>query len=734
MSQLTPKLDLHGRLKKHAFEHALITTYNFGARFFEDYALENFKSLQDNGNVSLLLDEGEYQDLLKAAAENSESFPRLANIRYLLHPVRVPGVFHPKVFLLASRRRGLLFVGSANFTQDGLGSNAELVTAFDYEEEKNGAALPLLQSAFRFFESLAEHWPSVQLHSNLNTMLAEVPWLSKTAPGSGDGELPVLLSNLETPLWDQLVSRLPSPASQLSVLSRFYDSQPAMANHVLQTTKVKRLSLYTQNGITTLTKAWLEDPAFTAGDLDVRLCRYTDGDHFQQLHGKAYAFTCGKEVMLAMGSANFTDSALRRIAANGNLEVLLCYPPVPARQFSSKAWFDPDDSGVVLREAAQLQTAPDNTDEAAAPSVSFPVRIAEALVEEEWLKLKIANGRVTQNAVCRIVQGNQRPIFLRPEADGNKGLRCRLDEADQKRLRAQPSLVALGIQSGGEWKPQSQPVLATNLQDLISGRDVRRERQIREARESPQRFMDVLALLACDDDEERLKKFLSAFDIYLDFPSRLLRRRPTAGHSGAPGDGQFHVPAARSLRHFEVLHDAIMDFVQRHQNRLDQLVERGRAKGIPNFVHILLTAGNLLLSQSERIVAALEVEARLEMNPDRWHQIRDCLDTYYRALEHLLETTAVDYLDALLDAESPGQVSAEFADSLPDLHALLGRALRNRERLFELQQTRLVVATGSGNPVIGPGFFRSILSPEKWPSFARRLNGFEAQLKSRLAA
>ena len=156
MSQQSPKLDLHGRLKKHAFEHALITTYNFGARFFEDYALENFKSLQDNGNISVLLDEGEYQDLLKAAGENAESFPKQANLRYLLHPIRVPGVFHPKVFLLAGKRRGLLLIGSANFTQDGLGSNAELVAAFDYEEEKNEAALALFQSALRFFEQLAE--------------------------------------------------------------------------------------------------------------------------------------------------------------------------------------------------------------------------------------------------------------------------------------------------------------------------------------------------------------------------------------------------------------------------------------------------------------------------------------------------------------------------------------------------------------------------------------------------
>ena len=84
--------------------------------------------------------------------------------------VRVPGVFHPKVFLLAGKRRGLLLIGSANFTQDGLGSNAEMVAAFDYEEEKNEAALGLFQSVLSFFEQLFQRWPAEQLTSNLNTL------------------------------------------------------------------------------------------------------------------------------------------------------------------------------------------------------------------------------------------------------------------------------------------------------------------------------------------------------------------------------------------------------------------------------------------------------------------------------------------------------------------------------------------------------------------------------------
>ena len=54
----------------------------------------------------------------------------------------------------------------------------------------------------------------------------------------------------------------------------------------------------------------------------------------------------------------------------------------------------------------------------------------------------------------------------------------------------EPFIGDLGVQSAGKWKPQSQPMLVANLQDLVTGRDARRERQIHEARESPQRFMD----------------------------------------------------------------------------------------------------------------------------------------------------------------------------------------------------------------------------------------------------
>ena len=732
MSTRSLKVDLHEQLKKHSFEHALITTFTFGTRFFEDYALENFRSLQENANITVVVDEGEYRDLLESASASPESFPKQANLRYLLHPVRVPGVFHPKIFFFANKKRGLLMIGSANFTQDGLGSNAELVATFNYEEEKNEEALPLFKAAFDFFEQIAARWPSEQLRSNLDALVAEVPWISKEDAGTESSKnLPVLLSNLDEPLWDQLVRRLPSPVTQVSVLSRFYDAQPGLIDHLRQTTNAKRISLYTQNGITTLTKAWLQVPAFLSGEMEVRLCRYTDGEHFQQLHGKAYAFTSGKEVVLALGSANFTNSALRRTASNGNLEVLLCYPASPSGEFSPKAWFDPDGESIRLREEAQLQTAPENTDEPPSPGDRFAIKLIEAIVDGDWLTLRLGDGDV-EGLVCRITQGSQRQIVLNPEPAGLGRLRCRLDEPTCRRLAANPSIAQLGVQVSESWAARSHPVLVANIHDANSGRDLRRERQIREARQSPQRFIDVLNVLARGEDEERLKQFLTYCDIPIDLPTRLLRRGRGAVNPPPDASGSFIMTSGRHIRTFELLHEAVMDFALRHHRRLDRHVERGTAKGINNFLHILLTVCGLIISQIERLIAALEIDSELKLTSEQWKRIRDNLEDYYMELEKLLQVTADDYFNALLEAAPLARFQGEFAEGLPEIDGVIDRLVRSRERLLTLQKTRLLVVTPTVT-VAGPGFFSSVLAPAKWPAFEKRICLLQTGLKQRLA-
>src|SRR4051812_41973128 len=107
----TGRFDLHEALNERSYDHAVICTFEFNAPFFEDYCLDRLSSLSNNGNITVILDRGIYE---KAILGFDSQRPVKANIRYLLHPIAVPGVFHPKLFLLVSKNKGRLIIGSAN--------------------------------------------------------------------------------------------------------------------------------------------------------------------------------------------------------------------------------------------------------------------------------------------------------------------------------------------------------------------------------------------------------------------------------------------------------------------------------------------------------------------------------------------------------------------------------------------------------------------------------------------
>ena len=78
------RLDLHEALRRQAYDHAVICTYTFDPNFFEEYCLEEFKSLRNTGNITVLVDRGTYE---KAILGPETERPKQANLRYLLHPV-----------------------------------------------------------------------------------------------------------------------------------------------------------------------------------------------------------------------------------------------------------------------------------------------------------------------------------------------------------------------------------------------------------------------------------------------------------------------------------------------------------------------------------------------------------------------------------------------------------------------------------------------------------------------
>lgn len=306
--------------------------------------------------------------------------------------------------MLADKERGLLLIGSANLTEQGLGGNAELVEAFDYQESRNEVALPLFQSALKFFEKLAADGVGQRLESNLETLKSDAPWLLKPLAGVRDPELPQMLSNLARPLLGQLVENLGFSVKEVVVLSPFFDAEPRLVKTLQQVTGSKALTIYTEHDA--LTKAWAREPAFTAGDLKLQLCGYKDDGLIQQLHGKAYAFSGENKVVLAMGSANFTSRGLVLSRdQGGNVEVMLRYPPAELARLPIPLLFDPEASARAVTSECDLA---DRAEEKIEPeTIPFSLRLSEAAIREDSLELRIDGQELPSEMICQISQAKK---------------------------------------------------------------------------------------------------------------------------------------------------------------------------------------------------------------------------------------------------------------------------------------------------------------------------------------
>lgn len=731
MSANDSGINLHDLLKKRGYDHGLISTFSFSVRFFEEYALERFKALQENGNLTVFLDRGAYEEILTATTSTRDWSPRLANLRYLLHPIQVPGVFHPKVFLFTNAKQGLLVIGSANFSQDGLGANAELVSVFDFELGKNETALPLFQSAFRFFEDLLDRWPGKEAASNLGDIRRNVPWLTDEPTATASKQLPFFLSNLEEPLWPQVGRHLAGGVDKLSLVSRFFDSSPQMLDSIMEPLGGASINIYTQATIHTLGPTWLEHPLSKQQKLTVRFCRYQDGEHFQPLHAKAYAFTTRGQTTLACGSANFSTAALLRPAKAGNVEVLLLYPPEAVGDLDLGKLFDPLDTAVELKSADQLDVAPDVPTEPVSSAGAFALQLNEVVLDEGDLIIYAAD--LPPGVECRISQANVRPVGLAIARTSARPIRIKLAPGMARRIADAPSVAQIGRPEDKVWKAISNPVLVAAPMGPASGKNSRHHRRVKEAIEDPQRFMGVLRELCEGDDETRLRNFLTHCDIPFEANLKAFGggRRTKTGRDSPPTD--FKDLGKRNLRHFDLLHDAVIHFVSRHRARLERHVDQGTAAGIPNYLHILESIVRLLHSQIERATVGLEHTEDSVLTPDAWKSIRENLSDYYRELESLLRLTTRDYVAELMKEENPNQVRERFGSSGEDIISILTAALRLRGRIDKARADRLKVRTqlGRTEPAI---YFQSQISDEKWRPYVEMMKKIADELRAHLAA
>jgi hypothetical protein len=704
------RFDLHEALDRWSFDHGVICTYTFDPRFFEEYCLERLTSLSHNGNLTVMLDRGVYE---RALADPESHRPRRANLRYLLHPVATRGVFHPKIFLLAGKSKGRLIVGSANATRPGITSNAELVGCYDYEEGEAEDFLPLFRAAFAFLAAAARRWPSEQLTKNLEFMLREAPWLAPADGGGESGDF-ALLHNLDAPLWEQLRSEIAPPVDALHVVSRYFDSRPDILGRVIEDLRPGRVRIYTQNGVTNMTPAWLKHPSFKSGLTEILLASYADeAQHAQPLHGKGLIVEKGGERVFAFGSANFTSAALLRDASTGNVETLVLLRGACNASLNPDAMFDPCGVAVRLGRESELVSARAEGEEFL--PAAHVIELAEVLMSDQALRLEaVVPGGVSRLSAA-LTSASEFKVTLPVSHEFENTYTCVLPEEIVRRLDRVSTVFRLTGSLHDGTAVDSNPVLVTNLLDLNTDRPVRRERHIKEAQQSAAQFFSVLKDLLRGQDEKAMITFLNHCDIpvTLEPRPRLFRGQRPAWDGGAG----MRSLGERNLTIYATLHEAALGFCDRHYRRLLRHARELEADGVANFLHIFLAMGGVLRAQTERLAQGLEART-VPLDAREWADIRAHIDTYFYRFRQMMDCLADEYLTPLLRYYEAGELRERFAPDVFPVHELYADMLEFRERVERTRRDTLYFR-GSAGERKPPGYFHCVLSEANWTKYER---------------
>jgi HKD family nuclease len=720
----TDRLDLHEALLRRPFDHGVICTFSFDPFFFEKDCLDKLRALSYNGNLSVLVDRGTYDDIVERSGSDR---PTQANVRYLLHPVTARGVFHPKIFLFASRERGRLIFGSANFTGGGLYRNAELVGCYDYEAEEDETFVPLFQSAFAFLTRLAEKYPGDALGWKLRWMSEEAPWLlpaEEVRPTDFE-----LLHNLDSPLWEQLVARVMGPVKTLSVVSRYFDKSPAILDKLYEGLKPRKVRIYTQNNTTTLTKDYLSHPLVKDGTVEILLCDYTDEGQHQDLHAKGVAIETEREVLFAYGSANCTSPALMRNSGAGNVEVLLLLKGLTRRALKPEKLFDPGETAVRLKDELTLRT---EVREESPESAHHLIRLAETNVHERVLRLKLSlpESLDYDQLVARLALPDESKHVLPLRHLSEDVYAGDLSEELLQKLSEVTSVAQVEAHNAGEVVATSNSLFVVHLQDIRTGRSLRRERSLKEAQQSPARFVEVFGSYLEGGDDEATKSFLDSFNVRVtDIPVPVIYRavRPVWETERA-----FMVIHGRPWAISGTVHEAVLKFFDRHHKRLLRHVENRSPEGIPNFLHILLTTGAVLHGQIEHGVAGLRERAGLPLRPEEWSKQRDRLASNFTRYKELLDCLAKQYLAPMSKRYPTAKIREHLAPEAEMLRSLAERVIKLRGELEALRVEKLRVEGVPGRVGVAPLLPSSLFHQSQWPRYERAVTSAQAAVEGLL--
>ena len=294
--------------KSVGYDIALLTTYNFDIRLFEQ-AILNSLFANNVRKVSVYVDAEELTKSLQSI--------RTCQIgrKYMINPIRINSTFHPKVVLLLGEKKARLILGSANITTPGYTTNNEVFNFIDYSD-KDPKYLDLIVSAIGFFNSIDKN--SDQLDSALIKEAASYPYYHRTK----HNEEAYYLHNLKDSILSQVRQLVSEDIHRIKIAVPYYDGKLSAYKEIKEQFPNADVQLYIQNHKSTFPVDFNNRHKVAGNVLPFAGFRQgKDNCKNNFYHGKVFLFQSAEKSYVLYGSANCTQAALTKsFAEGGNIE------------------------------------------------------------------------------------------------------------------------------------------------------------------------------------------------------------------------------------------------------------------------------------------------------------------------------------------------------------------------------------------------------------------------------
>ena len=368
MSDANDDISLLAALKGAKFEASLMTTFNATLPFYEEVVLRRLQAAESRHNVVLI----DATQCARSWAMPSLR-PRLAGSAYALIPMAAPGAFHPKIFLLASKKRCVVFIGSHNLTLSGFGFNREVTTCIDVRHD----SLPSHKLLLNHVWSLLQEWLRTQENMLAPSVLEVARRIGELIPKADEAQskhpdIRLLgQSNSGPSLLEQLDLAVPADPKRVVVTGAFFDTRHAFLKALEARWPYASIKVIIDPETVKLGSS---PKGLRSQFVDARQLWKKNADRY--LHAKALLLDFGDSHMLVTGSANPSRPAWLG-GERANFEAVLVQPNLEmvssgfamdlAQGFTAPPMSDADLHSIPI-------TPQDNENDAGTPST--PVRIA----------------------------------------------------------------------------------------------------------------------------------------------------------------------------------------------------------------------------------------------------------------------------------------------------------------------------------------------------------------------